>query len=71
MLLLLLLLFVELPGTWTARGGEWADRRRAVNREPSYLYLLYFAQPRRTSCLNPLFDRPTRVSRSVQCLTRL
>ena len=56
LLLLLLLLFVELPGTWTARGGEWADRPTS-SREPGTelsIYLLYFAQPRRTSCLNPL-----------------
>jgi len=32
-MLLLLLLFVELPGTWTARGGEWADRPTS-SREP-------------------------------------
>jgi len=33
LVLLLLLLFVELPGTWTARGGEWADRPTS-SREP-------------------------------------
>ena len=46
LLLLLLLLFVELPGTWTARGGEWADRRRAVNRANRAI-CIFFILPNR------------------------
>ena len=48
-MLLLLLLFVELPGTWTARGGEWADRPTS-SREPGTeppIHYIFFILPNR------------------------